>query len=331
MSKVFVSTAPFAETHRYPTDLLDDNGISYQLNPTGRRLRENEVIELIGDSEVLIAGTEPITVAVMEAAPNLRLISRVGVGLDNVDLTEAKTRGIKVSYTPNAPAPAVADLSIGLILSLLRNIHSSNLQIRSGLWQRTVGRRLATVTVGIIGVGRIGRRVTESLSRLGTRKILVNDLVESQLAPVSVFTQSVSKEEIYRESDVISIHVPMTHETHNMIGLAQLNQMKSDALLVNTARGAVINEKDLRNVLMAGHLGGVALDVFADEPYHGDLISVERCLLTSHIGSMSRDCREDMESEATLEAIRFLVGDPLQNQVPEYEYERQQVALGPIA
>jgi len=137
----------------------------------------------------------------------------------------------------------------------------------------------------------------------------------------------VGKEEIYRHADVISLHVPLTAHTKNMIRAEQLKLMKSDALLINAARGGVINEQDLADALNLGHLGGAAIDVFVHEPYAGPLAGIERCLLTSHMGSMSIDCRTRMEIEVTEEAVRFLTGSPLKGSVLPDEYEVQRQGL----
>jgi D-3-phosphoglycerate dehydrogenase len=132
-----------------------------------------------------------------------------------------------------------------------------------------------------------------------------------------------AKEDIYRQADLISLHVPLTPQTHNMIRKDHLLSMKADALIVNTSRGGIINEQDLLEVLKSGHLGGAAIDVFDQEPYEGELAGIERCLLTSHMGSMSVDCRTRMEIEATEEAVRFLTGHRLNSLVPETEYNIQ--------
>lgn len=327
MPKALITTVPFADKNRLPLEQLEAAGIDYLINPIGRKLKEDELAEMVADFDVLIAGTEPITDKVMARAKRLKLISRVGIGLDSVDLLAAERRGIQVSYTPDAPAPAVAELTIGLMLSLLRSVHVVNAQMHRGEWQRHFGRRLSEVTVGIIGVGRIGGGVLRHLAGLGTPRILVNDVDLKASATVGVAVEWAEKETIYREADVISLHVPLTGQTKNMIRREHLLKMKPDALIINTARGGIINEQDLAEVLRSGHLSGAAIDVFNHEPYSGKLAQIERCLLTSHMGSMSIDCRTRMEIEATEEAIRFLTGQPLQGLVPPEEYEVQRQGL----
>ena len=325
MARLLITTVPFAAHNSFPLELLDSVDVEYEINAIGRRLKEDELVGMVAETEILIAGTEPITAKVMDAAPSLKLISRVGIGMDNVDLLAARTRGIAVSYTPEAPAPAVAELTFGLMLSLLRHTHVANLGMHRGEWDRHMGRRISEVTIGIIGTGRIGSRVLRRIPVFGTPRTLVNDLnPRNNLVPESKL-EWVSKETIYREADVISLHIPMTKNTYNMISIEQLRQMKPDALLINTSRGGIINESDLYEVMSEGHLGGAAIDVFQDEPYEGPLGEIDRCLLTSHMGSMSVDCRSRMEIEATEEAVRHLRGLDLQSRVPEEEYLAQEM------
>lgn len=320
MTKVLITTVPFGEHNGLPIEMLTSLGVDFLINPLNRKLNESQLIEMIGDTEVLIAGTEPITAAVMDAAPALRLISRVGIGLDSVDLHAARQRGIAVSYTPEAPAPAVAELTVGLMLTLLRGIQVANLGMHRGEWHRHMGRRIPEVTIGIIGTGRIGTRVLRRLSAFGSPRVLVNDLnPEPKLVP-ELKLEWVGKEVIYREADLISVHVPLTPLTMDMIRAEHLATMKPDALIINTSRGGIVNEADLRDALSRGHLGGAALDVFGDEPYVGALSEFDRCVLTCHMGSMSVDCRTRMEIEATEEAVRYLRGQSLQRLAPEDEY-----------
>jgi D-3-phosphoglycerate dehydrogenase len=323
MPNALITTVPFGQQNRLPLELLESADIAYRINPLGRRLTEHELAEMVGDSEALIAGTEPITALVMSRAPRLKLISRVGIGLDSVDLLAAEERGIQVCYTPDAPAPAVAELAFALMLSLLRSVHLANLQMHGGHWHRHMGRRLAEVTVGIIGTGRIGARVLRRIPAFGSPRVLVNDLKPNLKLVPELKLEWVDKEEIYRSADVISLHLPLTMQTRNMIGRTQLMQMKPDALLINTSRGGIINEPELTQVLNSGHLGGVAIDVFTHEPYTGELAAIPRCLLTCHMGSMSVDCRTRMEIEATEDAVRFLTGQAVRSPVPRDEYDVQ--------
>jgi len=327
MAKALITTVPFADKNPLPLKLLEDAGIEYLINPIGRKLKEEELQEMVSDFDVLIAGTEPITDKVMAHGKNLKLISRVGIGLDSVDLLAAEKRGIQVSYTPDAPAPAVAELTVVMMLALLRHVHVANSQMHQGLWHRYFGRRISEITIGIIGAGRIGRGVIERLASFMPFRIMVNDINTSISLPSAPWICYATKEEIYEQADLISLHVPLTAQTKNMIRYEELKSMRPDAIVINTSRGGIINEQDLAKILNEGHLSGAAIDVFEQEPYDGDLRDIERCLLTSHMGSMSIDCRTRMEIEATEEAVRFLTGQPLQGLVPEEEYDVQRQGL----
>jgi D-3-phosphoglycerate dehydrogenase / 2-oxoglutarate reductase len=325
--KVLITTVPFGEKNRLPLDMLESNNIEYVINPFNKKLTESELASLIPGFDVVVAGTEKITSNVMDAASNLKLISRVGIGLDSVDLLAAKDRGIAVSYTPDAPAPAVAELTINMMLTLLRSVHISNSRIHSGDWNRFFGRRLSEVVIGIIGVGRIGQRVLEHLTGFGNPKILVNDVLIKDNVTDKFDIEWTSKEELYKRADIVSLHLPLTSGTKDMIRKKHLLSMKSDAIIINTSRGGIVNEKDLYDVMQSGHLSGAAIDVFNEEPYDGPLKEIERCLLTAHMGSMSVDCRTRMEIEATEEAVRFLTGKKLERKVPKEEYEVQRKGL----
>jgi len=323
MIKALITTVPFGKMDTRPLKLLNDANIEYVLNPHKKRLTESQLMELVDDIDVIIAGTEPITDKVMAKAPKLKLISRVGVGLDGVDLVAAKRRNIEVSYTAEAPAAAVAELTLGLMLALLRSVHIANAELHRKGWRRIFGRRISEVSVGIIGGGRIGRRVIQLLFSLGTPRIMLSDLNPRPELAQEFGVEQVAKEIIYNEADIISLHIPLTGMTKNMIQHDQLQRMKPDALIINTSRGGIINEDALYDTLMAGHLGGAAVDVYEQEPYEGKLAEIERCLLTAHMGSMTEDCRAKMETEASEEAVRFSLGKPLKNSVPKEEYALQ--------
>ena len=321
--KVFITTIPFGDKNKLPLEMLDTCGIEYLINPLGRKPTENELIEMISDFDVVIAGTESISKKVIDRSNKLKMISRVGIGLDGVDLIAAKERGIKVSYTPDAPAPAVAEFTMGLILSLLRSTHVSNAQLHKGEWKRISGRRFSDITLGIIGVGRIGSHVIRRTKPFGTPRFLVNDIDTESQNNLDFKLEWASKDIIYREADIICLHLPLTKHTSNMIGEKELLSMKKNASIINVSRGGIINEQDLYEVMKSGHLSGAALDVFETEPYSGKLSEIERCILTPHIASMSIDCRSRMEIEASEEVVRFFKGEPLQNEVPQAEYEIQ--------
>ena len=323
--KVLITTVPFASENTLPRELLDKEGINYLVNPLNKKLTEDELLGMVKEFDIIIAGTEPISKKVIEAAENLKFISRVGIGLDSVDLLSCKDKNILVSYTPDAPAPAVAELTTSLAIYLLRKVHLANKFMHEGKWNRFYGKRISECTIGIIGVGRIGSKLIENLSGFKCKKILLNDIDnKNQHKFKSPNIEWVEKDRIYSDSDVISLHVPLTKNTHNMISLKELKQMKNDSVIINTSRGGIVNEHDLYYSLKNNFIAGAAIDVFEDEPYSGNLTDLDNCILTSHMGSMSYDCRSTMEIEATKEAIRFIKNKKLCSIVPEDEYTVQE-------
>jgi len=321
--RILVTTHPFGEKDPRPLEILSKHGINYSLNPYGRKLTEDDLIKLVRDYDVLIAGTEKISRKVLDSAKNLKLISRVGIGLDGIDLIEAKKRNIKVSYTPDAPSPAAAELTISLFLNLLRSVHISNNMMHNGIWYRHFGKRIENLTIGIIGFGRIGTRVVKILQGFGCKKILINDLPEKKDCIKRKGFIFRSKDEIMRQSDIVSLHLPLNKFTNNMITYEKLCMMKPDSYIVNISRGGIINEEDLFKILKEQKISGAAVDTFVEEPYNGPLTRLDNCILTSHMGSMSIDCRAQMEIEATKEAVLFITQNKTLRDVPQEEYEVQ--------
>lgn len=320
---VFVSTVPFAAGNKLPSSLLERPDVKLIVNPLNKKLTEKELADFIPDVDILIAGTEKIDKTVFNKANRLKLISRVGIGLDGIDLRAAREAGVVVSYTPEAPAPAVAELTIGLILSLLRGIHLANTQLHRGLWERQFGVRVPNITIGIVGVGRIGSRVIRRLTSFGSPRVLVHDIRPITDVTNQLKIEAVDLDSLLEQADLVSLHLPLTSRTQNLIGERELRLMKKGSYLVNTARGGLVDEEALANALESEHLGGAAVDVFVEEPYRGRLNEIDNCILTAHMGSMSVDCRADMEIQATQEAIRYIDGEPLRGVVPDAEYQLQ--------
>ena len=303
MQKILFTPSSFNRKNIQDFELIQSAGFEFIFNPYGRRLSESEVLDLMDEKVVgLVAGTEPLTQSVINRATSLRVIARCGIGLDNVDLHEASHRGISVYNTPDAPTSAVAELTLAHILSLSRYMVVSHNLIHEVHWKPMMGRLLSKQTVGIIGFGRIGRRVAELLNAFG-----VNILVYDN-APVSSvsYVQFVALEELLKQSDVITLHIPYAPSTHHMIDEKALSLMKSTALLVNVARGGLIDEAALYTALKAERLAGAALDCFETEPYGGPLLSCGNVQVTAHMGSYAKEARDIMEAEAFSLLVRGL-------------------------
>ena len=318
MVKILITAVPFGELDREVLNLLSRNSrIEFNVNTFGRKLTEQELIGVISGYDIVIAGTETYTRRVMENAPKLKLISRVGIGLDSVDLEAADELGIIVSYTPDAPAPAVAELTIAQMINLSRKLPLADRKLREGQWKRYSGLRLSKSVIGIIGTGRVGSIVLKHLQTFNPEKIFVNDIVPNFDFYRKYNAELVEKEIIYKESDIITLHIPLTNATYKLISKKEMYLMKKNVCLINTSRGAIINEEDLYEYLFNNPLASAALDVFEKEPYKGILTMLDNCIFTCHMGSMAEDCRINMEIEAVKEAIRFVNGESLKNIVTE--------------
>lgn len=266
-----------------------------KFNPFQRRLSEQEVSDLIDsfDPIAMVAGTEPITRKVLRRSKSLRVISRCGSGLDSIDLEEAENLGIKILNTPDTATAAVAELTIGLILEMLRNIRLSDLSIRESLWYRPMGNLLKGKIVGIVGCGRIGTYVAELLKVFGCKLIGYDSYLEEHK---NITLKSL--ESVLTDSDIISLHLPYSSETHHMIGNEQFKLMKKNSFIVNTSRGGLLDEQSLFEYIKTGHIKGAAIDCFEMEPYRGDLTSIDNVVMTAHIGSYAIEAREMQEKQA---------------------------------
>lgn len=304
MNALVISTSSFNIDNNPPLQHLLQNGLHIITNPHRRKLTEDEIIDLLsGGATGLIAGIEPLTERVFEACPELKVISRCGAGMDNVDLAAAKHRGITVLNTPEAPAQAVAELTMGFILSLLRQINPIDQAVRKGEWPRTQGRLLAAQTVGIIGLGYIGRRVAR-LCQAFEATVIAHDSYVSQ-APAGILLLPL--EQLLVTADIITLHLPYSPDTHHLLNAKAFAMMKPEAMVINAARGGLVDENALAEALKTGKLAAAALDVFEQEPYQGPLLELSTVTLTSHVGSLARESRQRMEIEAAENLLQGLI------------------------
>lgn len=294
---VLISTSSFARHSREPLDMLEAWGAQYRLNAQGRKLTAEEIASLLGDVDGLVAGTEPLTREVLLRAPRLKVISRCGTGLDNVDLAAAEELGIQVRNTPDAHVDAVAELTLAAMLSALRKLPETDRSIRAGEWKKPMGRLLRGRTVGLVGLGRVGRRLIELLAPFHAT-VLATDPNEDRDFAASMGVQYVSLDELLEKSDIVSLHLPYSPDMHHFIDAERLGRMKADAVLINCARGGLVDEEALCDALQEGKLGGAHLDTFESEPYAGPLCELSGLTLSSHIGSYAVEGRVQMERQA---------------------------------
>jgi len=328
-NRVSIIANSFAQVSNKPLELLEREGIGYVLNTTGRKLVDSEIIEYSKGCNVIIAGTENL-LNLVNRSDSLKLISRIGVGLNSIPLKVCKTKKIQVTYTPNAVTDSVAELTIAKILNSIKYVSQLDKSIRKNDWERILGGTINQSTIGIVGFGRIAKRVRELILPFKPSKLLIHELneidgLDAETKSTGIIQQQVELDYLLKESDVITLHLPLTEKTSNLINQSSLSVMKKTAFLINTSRGGIINEDDLYQFLLNNQLSGAALDVFENEPYDGKLIELENILLTPHVGSYTDTCRARMEMEAVEDVIHFFKGEALHNLVPDYEFESSSI------
>jgi D-3-phosphoglycerate dehydrogenase len=301
--KIAITTSSFGKESSEPVEALNAAGFDLVFNPHGRKLTKPETVELLRDADGLIAGTEALDREVLTQLPRLKVISRVGTAVDNVDREYAKERGIPVFNTPDGPTHGVAELALGGLLSLLRRIPQSDASVRRGEFTKPMGRLLRGKTVAIIGLGRIGKALVNLMQPFAVKVIAV-DPVQDEAFARQHGIRYVLLEEALLEADVLSLNLSGSTKTA-LLGAAELAKLKPGALLINAARGGWVDEAALFEALKSGRLGGAYLDVYACEPYKGPLADLENVVLTAHIGSYALECRIGMEVEAAQKVIEF--------------------------
>jgi D-3-phosphoglycerate dehydrogenase len=311
-----VTTHPFGACGERPRRVLEETGWCVRYNPFERRLKPDEVAGVVSNAHGLVAGTEPYTREVLDAAPDLKVISRVGVGLDNLDFDLLRERGIVATFTPEAPADGVAELTVCQIINLLRKVHDSDKSVREALWNRYLGWLVREVKIGVLGVGRIGSRVVRLLQTFQPR------LFGCDLKPDLELGRQHGLEwldigELFRTCDLVSVHVPLNERNVHLVGREHIYAMKRGGFLVNIARGRIVDEVALVEALRDGQLAGAAVDVFEREPYEGPLTEFENVVLTAHMGASAHESRFRMELGAAEDCVRVLRGEEPLNPVTE--------------
>ncbi len=287
-------------------NILENNGFSVTHKPG---LKEDEMISLISDYNVLIvrSGTK-VTKKIIESAKNLELIARAGAGVDNIDVDAATHAGIIVMNTPGGNTLSTAEHTMALLLSMCRNIPLANYELKQGVWNRKkyIGTELYGKQIGIIGLGKVGKEVAIRCKSFGM-EVLGFDPVLTQDAAQKIGVKLVSFDDLLRESDIITIHVPLSDETKNLIGKNEFDKCKDGVKIINCARGGIVNEKDLVDALNSGKVSSAALDVFEIEPpnFPNELISHPRVIVTPHIGASTKEAQEKVAIQIAQQIVDY--------------------------
>ena len=297
--QVLIGTSSFAVADKAPMERLLSNGFEVTDNPFKRKLTKEELMNLLTDDTLgLIAGLEPLDREVLESS-NLSVISRVGAGLSNIDLKAAEELGIKVCFTPSGPTTAVAELTVGTMLSLVRMVPQMDRDLHRNKWNKRIGFQLEGKTVAIIGYGRIGKKVADLLQSFSVNIIVVDPYIEEDSVDYPILPLI----EALPRADIITIH---TSGEKCILGKSEFPILKMGVYLLNAARGGLVSESLLIEALNDGRVASAWLDTFESEPYSGSLTDCENVILTPHVGSYTVECRAQMEGEAVDNLINVL-------------------------
>lgn len=298
-TKIAITTSSFAEYDHTPLDLL--SGFEIKINNLGRKLNKEETLALCQGCAGIIVGTENYDRNILMKLPGLKVISRCGAGMESIDLKAASDLNIKVINTPAGPTLAVAELTVGLIFDLLRNISGADREIRKGIWKKHMGSLIKGKNIGIIGFGRIGQKVAELLACFGVN-IAYYDIKQGPNHPLYPRKDLA---DLLSWADIITLHCA-AQNMKRIIGKEELRKMKIGAFLINTSRGEFLDEEAVYEALKLRKLGGFAADTFIEEPYTGKLAKLDNTILTPHLGSYAKESRIEMEIETVNNLLKNL-------------------------
>ena len=306
---VLATPRSFAKNDDAPIRLLEEQGCTVIRLPMNGGDLQTQLLEHLPQADAVIAGLEPYTRSMLESAKKLKIISRYGVGYDKVDLDAARALGIKVSITPGANSDSVADLAMTRMLAAARNVCPMDAAIRAGGPDKPItGVEMWNKTLGVVGTGRIGKGVIQRASGF-QMKVLANDAYPDPAFVEAHNGKYVDLDTLFRESDFITLHAPLTEETRNMVDARRLAEMKPRAVLVNTARGGIVDEDALYQALKEGQIGAAALDATVVEPACGSpLASLPNCILTPHAGAATYEAGYNMGMLAAQNVLDVLSG-----------------------
>lgn len=310
MKKTVILARSFARAAKDPLRRLEDAGIMVEIKKNLDPENEMVVSDLIGDAEGVLVGMDRVGEVVLSRCPNLKVVSKHGVGVDNIDLKAAQKYGVVVANAPGTNSVSVAEMAFTLILTLARQLPYFFEQVKKKDWGATrFGLELEGKIIGIVGFGRIGKTVGQFANAFGMKVLFFDPFISTDVSSY----QKVTLEQLFREADFITLHAPLSDETREMVNDKLLALMKKEAYLVNTARGELINEDALYRSLKENRIAGAALDVFTHEPpFESPLFSLPNVIATPHISSHTREANLKMGNIAAENIIRVFAGqEPL--------------------
>ena len=295
-NSLFIATSSFGINKHKTLDLLNKKKILFKLNPFSRKLKDHELIKLASNHTHIIAGTEIYDKKILNKLKKLKFIFRLGSGIENLDLNQIKKKKIKFEKSKVTPEIAVAELIVGLSLSLLRDIHKHNANMMKKKWIKLMGNTIIGKKFGIIGYGKVGKYLRKILKSMGV-KLYINDKIKNKVPNFSSLNNLLSK------SDIIAICMNYNKKKY-FLDKYKINKIKENAILINTSRANIIDNKHLYLILKSKKNFKVAFDVYEKEPYYGKFCSLENVLLTPHIAGYAKEIRDQMEEEAIKKIIK---------------------------
>ena len=303
---VGVTTVAFSKDKELITQLESIGFKEVLTNEPKRRFTQEELISFLSRCDVAIVGLDKITEEVLSQVPNLKAISKYGVGLDNIDFEACKKHGVEVLHTQGVNKRSVSEQALGCMLMLSRNLYVTANDLKQGRWNKSGGVQLSDKTIGIIGVGHIGKDLISLLKPFNCN-ILVNDIINQDTYYQENNLTEVSKDELFAKSDVITIHTPLTEELHEIINKSNLKKMKPNAVVINTARGGLVNQDDLKWALQNKVIAGAAIDAYEVEPPEDqEFINIPNLIATPHIGGNAKEAVHAMGVAAISNIVDFL-------------------------
>lgn len=313
--KILITPRSFASISKKPMEMLKGKGYEIVKNETGKPLNNKEMSELIEDVDGIIIGIDDLNAGIIKQAHNLNVISKYGVGVDNIDIKAATTQGIVVINTPKANIDAVADLAFALMLALARRIPEADRETKAGNWKKFIGTSVWRKKLGVIGLGKIGRQVVKR-ARGFEMEILCYDIIQDEEFARQFGVRYVDLETLLKESDYITIHTPLNNATKGIIGYKELEMINENAFLINTSRGGIIDEKALYDALKNNKIKGAALDSYKDEPLkNSPLVELKNIIMTSHNGAYTKEAINNMGVQAAQNLIDVLEGREPENRI----------------
>jgi len=275
--------------HFFPNSLL---------NHEKRKLSREALTEFVKPAAGIILGTDPVDAGLLESCPQLKFVSKYGVGMDNIDRTACEAHGVQIGWTGGVNRLSVAEQVLGFMLSLSRNLYQSSVNLKAGTWEKQGGSQLTGKTIGIVGLGHIGKELVRLLQPFSCR-ILVNDIIDQSEFCLQYDLTPMSLEDLVSQADIMTIHTPLTVSTRHLVNLDVFECMKSDAFFINTSRGGVVNQLHLKEALGKGLIAGAAIDVYEDEPAPDpELLGLSNVYCTPHIGGNSKEAIRAMGCSA---------------------------------